>query len=200
MILVKHNIVTRYTSDCLIEQFVGQKFKGMLVQLMAIHSLDIPTDEFNAYCKSEEDIVISKLNGKAKPCVGANAVLEKLCAEKKYGMAVVSSSALRRINAALEKAGQSKFIPKDAIFSAATSLSKPAPKPDPAVYHFAMGKLGVKAEDCIAVEDSRSGADSACRAKLRTIAYVGAYYGERKQKEIGELLMRTGCCKVMRNW
>jgi HAD superfamily hydrolase (TIGR01509 family) len=199
-ILAKHGISTRYTSDALIEQFIGQKFCGMLVQLIQIHDLNIPTEEFDAYIKSEEDVVISKLKAKAKPCVGANEVLEKLHTEKKYGMAVVSSSALRRIQASLDKAGQSEFFPKDAVFSAATSLPKPTPKPDPAVYLFAIEKLGVTAEECIAVEDSRSGAGSACRANIRTIAYVGSYNGKKKQKEIGDLLVRTGCCKIMSNW
>lgn len=199
-ILIKHGIEDRYTSDMLIEQFVGQNFRGMLKMLMEIHNITIPADEVDMYVKSEENVVIFKLEAKAKPCVGATQILEVLHAEKKYGLAVVSSSALRRVRASLDKAGQSKFVPYDHVFSAATSLPKPTTKPDPAVYLFAMEKLGVKPEECIAVEDSKSGATSACRAKIRTIAYVGSYNGDKKQKEIGDLLVKTGCCKVMFNW
>ena len=40
---------------------------------------------------------IETLEKKAQPCPGSMEVLEKLYAEKKYGLAVVSSSALPRV-------------------------------------------------------------------------------------------------------
>jgi HAD superfamily hydrolase (TIGR01509 family) len=199
-ILAAHNIPARYTSDTLIEQFVGQQSRGMLHSLMSVHNLSFPPAEVKHYVELEEKIVIRHLEAKAKACVGATEVLSQLAADGTYGLAVVSSSAIRRIRVSLAKAGQDALFPHEHVFSAQTSLSKPASKPDPAVYLFAMEKLGVKPEQCVAVEDSKSGATSACRAKVPTIAYVGAYHGEKKQKEIGELLVKVGCRKVMYNW
>jgi HAD superfamily hydrolase (TIGR01509 family) len=199
-ILAAHNIPTRYTSDTLIEQFIGQKFRGMLHSLISIHNLTIPATEIERYVKAEENMVIRHLEAKAKACVGATEVLSQLATDGQYGLAVVSSSAIRRVRVALAKAGQDALIPSEHVFSAQTSLSKPASKPDPAVYLFAMEKLGVKPEQCVAVEDSKAGATSACCANVPTIAYVGAYHGEKKQKEIGELLVKVGCRKVMYNW
>lgn len=198
-ILTTHGITTRYSSDLLIEQFVGQKFRGMLERLMRIHDLDVPKDEIDRYVQSEEALVITHLEAKAKACVGATPVLETLAKDGIYSLAVVSSSALRRIRVALEMAGQDKLIPFENVYSAQTSLPVPKGKPDPAVYLFALEKLGMKAEECLAIEDSKSGAISACRANVPTIAYVGSYHGERKQKEIGELLVKVGCRKVMYN-
>lgn len=184
----------------MIEHFVGQKFSGILPKLMQIHNVNLPASESNAYVKSEQEMVNSKLEANAKSCIGTDKILEMLHEEKKYNLAVVSSSALPRIRTCLDRVGLSKFIPYDAVFSAASSLPKPIYKPDPAVYIFAIEELGVKAEECIAVEDSRSGAAAACRANIRTVAYVGSYNGEKKRKEIGDLLVKTGCCRVMSDW
>jgi HAD superfamily hydrolase (TIGR01509 family) len=170
----------------------------MMVSLQAKYKFEMPADELNKYVSGEEDKVIEKLNAALKPCVGADAVLEKLAQENKYKMAVVSSSALRRVKASVVKVGQDKYFGDD-IFSAATSLPKPTSKPDPAIYLFAMEKLGVKAEECVAVEDSKSGATAAFRAKIPTIGYVGSYE-EHEFEKMTEVLKGCGCVYVMKDW
>ena len=184
----------------LIEQFVGQNFRGMLHLLLKIHNISIPADEIEACVKSEENAVIAKLQAKLKPCDGACEAVEKVHVDQKYGLAVVSSSALRRVRASLDKADLSKYFPYEQVYSASTSLPKSTTKPDPAIYLFAMQKLGFKPTECVAVEDSKSGATAACRANIPTIAYVGSYNSGRKQKEIGNLLKKAGCCEVMYDW
>ena len=89
---------------------------------------------FESYREKEETAVIAKLEAKAQPCIGATQVLEELQRVQKYGLAVVSSSALPRVRACIKKAGQDRYFREDHIFSAATSLKKPTSKPDPAVY------------------------------------------------------------------
>ena len=49
---------------------------------------------FESYREKEETAVIAKLEAKAQPCIGATQVLEELQRVQKYGLAVVSSSAL----------------------------------------------------------------------------------------------------------
>lgn len=122
--------------------------------------------------------------------------------EKKYGLAVVSSSALRRVRASIVKVAQVHYFPQDYIFSAATSLEKPTTKPDPAIYLHACKVIGVKPKECVAIEDSKSGATAAFRAGIPCIAYVGSYKGEKKQKEVAEVLTGPGveCKTVMYEW
>ncbi|KKY27200.1 putative had superfamily [Phaeomoniella chlamydospora] len=199
-ILEKHGKTERYTGDQLIKDFVGQNFRGMMVNLQKIHDFQMEPDEFEGYVKEEENAVIKKLLEKGQPCVGANEELQKLYDSKKYGMAVVSSSALRRVKASIEKVGQDQYFSPDHIFSAATSLGKPTSKPDPAVYLHAMKVIGVQPEECIAVEDSKSGALAAVRAGIHTIAYVGSYHGEQKQKEVAKMLTDLGAKYVMWTW
>ncbi|KAJ5238923.1 hypothetical protein N7468_003542 [Penicillium chermesinum] len=199
-ILESRGIADRYTGSQLIKDFVGQNFRGMMGSLQKKYNFTLEKDEFNGYVKKEEDKVIANLEAKAKPCVGANEELEKIFAAKKYHLAVVSSSALRRVIASIKKVGQDKYFDENMVFSAASSLDPPTSKPDPAIYLHALEKVGKKASETVAVEDSKSGALSAIRAGLFVIAYVGAYDTPELQKEMGDKLTELGAHIVMTNW
>ncbi|KAL2868198.1 HAD family hydrolase [Aspergillus lucknowensis] len=199
-ILEKQDITVRYTGDQLIQDFVGQNFRGMMVSLQAKFKFELSKEELEGYVKKEEDKVIAKLLEKAQPCVGASEQLEKLFEEKKYDLAVVSSSALRRVRASIQKVGQDKYFDYDMVFSAATSLPKPTSKPDPAIYLHALEACGKKAEETVTVEDSVSGALSAIRANIAVIGYVGSYHGEEKQAEMAQRLTDLGARVIMKHW
>jgi len=96
------------------------------------------------------------------------------------------------------KVGHDKYFADD-IFSAATSLPTPTSKPDPAIYIHAMKVLSVTAEECVAVEDSKSGATAAFRANIKTIGYTGAYEKHEVEK-MRKVLTDAGCVVVMNDW
>jgi len=198
-ILASRNIPERYTGPQLLNEFVGQNFRGMMVSLKAKFKYEMEDAELEKYVTMEEDRVIANLKAKLKPCVGADDELEKLHKEGKYHLAVVSSSAYRRVKASVDKVGQNKYFKDDEIFSAATSLEKPTSKPDPAIYIHAMKVLGKTAEECVAVEDSKSGSTAAFRANIKCIGYVGSYEPE-KQDEMVEALKSCGCAPIMKDW
>ncbi|KAJ5723783.1 hypothetical protein N7488_001818 [Penicillium malachiteum] len=179
-ILEKQGIPDRYTGDQLIKDFVGGELEG--------------------YVKKEEDKVIAKLEAKALPCVGASEELEKVFASKKYGLAVVSSSALRRVQASIKKVDQDKYFDHDKVFSAASSLEKPTSKPDPAIYLHALNYVKKTAGETVAVEDSKSGALAAVRANIWTIGYVGSYNGAEMQEEMSQRLTELGVHIIMKDW
>ncbi|KAF4120847.1 to HAD superfamily hydrolase [Geosmithia morbida] len=194
-----HNLPDRFTGSTLIKKFVGQNFRGMLSTLQAENNFTIPPDELEGYVAQEEVAVIAKLRSGLKPCEGVDAELERLSREGKYKLAVVSSSAIRRVIASVEIVGQDKYFPKDFIYSAASSLPKPTSKPDPAVYLWALDKLGSKAEESIAIEDSRSGTLSGTRAGIKVVGYVGPYEAEEQEKMV-ETLTEAGAVVIMRHW
>ena len=180
--------------------FVGQNFRGVVKGMEDKFQFTLSDEEREKYVKMEEDRVIANLVAKAQPCEGANEVLEKLYKEKKYGMAVVSSSALRRVVASVKKVDQAKYFPEKHIFSAASSLPKPTTKPDPDIYLHACKEVGVKPGECVAVEDSKSGTLSAVRAGIPTIAYVGSYHDPSKASEVAKMLTDNGAMIVMNHW
>ncbi|KUI71590.1 hypothetical protein VM1G_06841 [Cytospora mali] len=187
-----------FTGETLITEFVGQNFRGMLTTLQKQYNFEIPAEDTEKYVLKEEDVVIAKLKAALKPCAGVDAQLEQLAASGKYKLAVVSSSALRRVKASIEKVGQDKYFGDD-VFSAATSLPKPTSKPDPAIYLHAMETIGKKPEECVAVEDSKSGTLSGTRAGIKVIGYVGPYPAD-KRAEMEKVLRDAGAVVVMQDW
>ncbi|TVY13477.1 6-phosphogluconate phosphatase [Lachnellula arida] len=198
-ILASRNIPDRYTGPQLLSEFVGQNFRGMMVSLKAKYKYDMGDAELQEYVSREEDRVIAKLRAALQPCEGVDDILATLHAERKYTLSVVSSSALRRVQASIEKVGQDKYFDSQSVFSAATSLETPTSKPDPAVYLHAMKVLGKGAAECVAVEDSRSGATAAFRAGITTVGYVGSYSVEEREK-MRKVLQDAGCGVVMEHW
>lgn len=199
IILEKQGISDRYTGDQLIKDFVGQNFRGMMVSIQTKYNFALPEEDLDYYVGQEMNEVIKNLEAEAKECEGATAELEKLAQSGKYHLSVVSSSAKPRVIASVKKVGQDKYFPDDVIFSAATSLEKPTTKPDPAIYLHAMKVVGAEPQSSVAVEDSKSGATSAIRAKIHTIAYVGSY-PEEEQEEKAKMLMGLGCEGLMYKW
>ncbi|KAF2232155.1 HAD-like protein [Viridothelium virens] len=202
-ILEKYGRPERYTSHELLADFVGQNFRGMMVSLQKKYNFTMPEDEFNTYVDRELGAVIQKLEKAAEPCPGVMEQLDHLYKEKKYGLAVVSSSALSRVQASIRKVNQDKYFPPDHVFSAATSLEKPTTKPDPAIYLHACKAIGVQPGECVAIEDSKSGAGAAKNAKIPLIGYVGPYIdeGKEKQESMAKLLKEEmGAIYIMYDW
>lgn len=161
-------------------------------------SCNMSDAELEHYAGMEDDRVISKLVQKLQPCSGANAELERLVG--RYRLAVVSSSALRRVRASLDKAGQADFFTPSDVFSAADSLPVSTSKPDPAVYLHALEVMGRTAGECVAVEDSRSGATSANRAGILTVGYTGACEDPDEAEALCAVLEKAGCKLIMSSW
>ncbi|KAF2202020.1 HAD-like protein [Delitschia confertaspora ATCC 74209] len=202
-VMEKHNIDARYTTDSLLEDFVGHNFRGMLKGLQKKHNFEMSDAELEDFVQRELGAVTAKLAQKAVECPGVTKELQKL-KDQGYPMSVVSTSAKSRVVASIKKAGIEHFFPEEHVYSAATSLNPPSSKPDPAIYNFACKELGVKNEECVTVEDSKSGATAAMRAGIPCIAYVGIYgieEGEEKMKEMAELLTKeTKAAAVMYDW
>ncbi|KXH38902.1 haloacid dehalogenase-like hydrolase [Colletotrichum simmondsii] len=153
----------------------------------------------------ELDTTIANLRAKAEPCENVIEVLEKLQKDKKYHMAIVSSSAMPRVVASIEKTKMDQFFDKPdvGIFSAASSIDPPVSKPNPAIYLHACEKLGYKPSECIAIEDSRSGATAAKNAGIPLLGYVGPYYEEGQEKLDSMIKLfseELGAFDVMHNW
>jgi len=202
-VLEKHGVEARYTVKQLLEDFVGHNFRGMLVGLQKKHNFTMSQDELEDYVARELGAVTLKLSQKATVCEGVPEALEML-KQQGYPMSVVSTSAKPRVVASLKKVEIDHYFPNEHVFSAASSLDPPSSKPDPAIYFHACKVLGVKPEECVTVEDSRSGATAAKRANIPLIGYVGVYKvedGEEKMEEMAKVLTEEcGAKVIMYHW
>lgn len=190
------------------DTFVGLSFRNQLAALQQRHNFTMTDAEVDAYVARELGVIIENLEQGAEPCEGSMDVLERLHEgdlKGKYDTAIVSSSAISRVEASIRKTGQDKFFPHSKCFSAASSMPKPSSKPDPAIYLWACEKLGVDPKECVAIEDSRSGATAAMRAGIPLMGYVGPYYaeagGKEKAMQMDKLLREEcGAIAVMHHW
>lgn len=187
-----------FTGETLIVEFVGQNFRGMITSLQQRYGFQLTPEEVDSYANREMEVVIDKLRKFGKPCVGVDEQLEALAKSRKYELAVVSSSAMPRVIASIEKTGQDKYF-GSRIYSAASSLNPPTTKPNPAIYLYAMKDLGKKPDECVAIEDSKSGSTAAVRANIKTIGYIGPYAAEQKD-QMRKTLTEAGCCIIMEDW
>jgi beta-phosphoglucomutase-like phosphatase (HAD superfamily) len=205
-VLKKYGIDKVFTVHELLTDYVGMNFRSMLVKMQEIYKFTMPSEDLEKFVSMEVNRVVAKLLEKATPCEGAPEEVEKIHKEGKIPMAVVSTSAKPRVIASLVKTnmGNGRYWSDDHVFSAATSLDPPSSKPDPAIYLHACKVLGVKPEDAVAVEDSKSGATAAMRAGIPCIGYVGVYGledGEEKMRQMEKVLLEQCKCKViMYNW
>ena len=201
--LEKHKIEARYDVDSLLEDFVGHNFRNMLVGLQKKHDFKMSQEEVDDYVSRELGKVTQKLSEKCTECPGVTEQLEWAKAQG-YPMSVVSTSAKPRVIASLQKTNLLRFFKEEQVYSAATSLNPPSSKPDPAVYFHACKELGVKPEECLTVEDSKSGATAGMRAGIPLIGYVGIYGledGKEKMEQMAKTLTeQTKANVIMYDW
>ena len=128
---------------------------------------NLKTKIFNNYLKK------NKL--KLRPGV-KNLIL--FCKKEKIKLAFVSSTSTNNINAILYSLRNS-IHKKDFSFIGNSKLVKKF-KPNPAIYLLALKKLKIKANDCLAIEDTQESLNSAKRAKIKCIIFPGKFHSSRK--------------------
>lgn len=199
-VLAEKMVPVQYDNMELFTLYFGKTARQMIVELQKEHGFTLSKEEIAGYTAYEEKLVIELLHENPIPCGGIKEILQQLSDMKKYKLAVVSSSPIGRIRAALEAADLAKFFDHDNVFSAKSSMPTPKSKPDPAIYQWAMDKNNVTADECMAFEDSRSGARSAINAGITCVAYVGAYESSELQDQVANTLKTEGCKLVMKHY
>jgi HAD superfamily hydrolase (TIGR01509 family) len=114
-------------------------------------------------CSLLEEAFNDLANSELK-CLPGVYDLVSLLAENKVKTALVTNAPPSEMHFALD------ILKLKTVFDALVpSAECPAGKPDPEPYLEALRRLGLRAEDCIAFEDSAAGIQSACDAGLFTV-------------------------------
>lgn len=102
------------------------------------------------------------------PRDGVNALIA-YCKQTNTPIAIASTTGIANIRHVIKGCSISPNV-----FSAICSKEQvSAAKPDPEIYLHTCRVLGVNPYDCIAIEDSESGIESACRANIQCLAFLG---------------------------
>ena len=136
-------------------------------EVNSVYLRNLKTKFFNNYLK--------KNHLKLRPGVKN---LISLCKKENIKIAFVSSTSLNNINAILYSLRNS-INKRDFNFIGNAKLVKKF-KPNPDIYLLALKKLKIKANDCVAIEDSQVSLNSARRAKIKCIIFPGKFHSSKK--------------------
>lgn len=146
---------------------VGRNFRATALELAAEAGVALDAGELDRRVLEEQRAVVAHLASVLRP---DPEVLEPLGAlARHFTLAVVSSSASARLDVCFDAAGLQDLLAAELRFSAEDSLPVPTSKPDPAIYAFAGGRLGISAAQGLAIEDAEAGVRSAVAAGFPTI-------------------------------
>lgn len=130
---------------------------------------NLKTKIFNKYLKKK----------KLKPRPGVKQLVND-CKKKGIKLALVTSTTNDNINSIFFCLKKS-LKKKDFDFIGNSKIIK-KPKPFPDIYKFALKKLKLKANQCIAIEDSQESLNSAIRANIKCLIFPGEFHTSKKFK------------------
>jgi len=141
---------------------------------------ELKTKIFNNYLKKN----------KLSPRPGVKEII-KICKKKRIKLALVSSTTQNNINSIFFCLRKSINV-KDFDFVGNSKLAK-NPKPFPDIYKFALKKLKLQANECIAIEDSQESLNSAKKAKIKCFVFPGKFHNSKKFKGAEKIIQKV--CK-----
>jgi HAD superfamily hydrolase (TIGR01509 family) len=146
-----------YTAD-IREQVIGLRLDAFFAKLIAIFDLDETLDDL---MQELNERILKRIEaGEIEAKQGAQTLIEYVT-QQGLPYCIASSSPQSVIEATVKAQGWDTLIPQR--YSAdAVEHGKPAPD----VYLYAAEKLGVAPEECLAIEDSPTGAKSAVAAGM----------------------------------
>ena len=164
-----NDILARYGKHVSIDDyqwFIGMHTPEMWTRMLAAQGIDEPLERI---LEEYETPLMVRLREPREPLPGARELIGEL-RRRGVPIALCTASYQRWVDAILGGAGLTGLF--DAISAADEA---PATKPDPAPYVLAATKLGMRPEECIAIEDSTNGLTSAlgsgaCVIQLRATA------------------------------
>ncbi len=185
----------RFTAEELRLATTGMNFRTTSRRLAT--EAGSPDADIEPWVAEEKRAVTAYLGEVLRPHEETTAAVTELAAHLRP--AVVSSSALTRLDACFRATGLAGVLPPEVRYSAEDSLPVPTSKPDPAVYLHACAQLGVEPAAGLAVEDSVAGTLSAVRAGCPTVGNL-LFVPDAEREERAAALREAGALAVVGSW
>jgi beta-phosphoglucomutase-like phosphatase (HAD superfamily) len=190
-------IDAQYTGDELRRSHTGKNFRLTADALCLEHGVAITSGELQFWVNQEKSAVTKHLSRVLRPDATVHRALAVLTAT--FTTAVVTSSALDRVDACLQATRLSAMLGKNPIFSAEDSLTAPASKPDPAIYRHACEQMRVAGDEVVVVEDSVAGVESAAAAGLPVVGLMH-FVPAAERPRLALDLKAAGATVVAESW
>jgi HAD superfamily hydrolase (TIGR01509 family) len=162
------------------KRFVGTTFQDMVAEIEKQHATKLPSNLSDLKNARMNEMYRTEL----KLVRGVRDALEDI-RNMGLSMSIASNGPKERVKLALQLTGLLPYF-KNAIV---TFEDVPQGKPAPDMYLLAAKNAGVKADDCLVVEDSLTGVTAAVDAGCWTLGFTGTYEDQQahgdKLKDIG---------------
>jgi beta-phosphoglucomutase-like phosphatase (HAD superfamily) len=219
--LASLGVNAHYTAEELLSTTTGRNFRTTAVDLALAHGVPVEPalrtatagapraasgsttvatltgSMLDTWVGEEKTVVTAYLGRVLRPDPAVLGPLHDLA--EQYRLAAVSSSALSRLDTCFKATGLAGLLPAECRFSAEDSLPRPTSKPDPAVYRFALQRLGVRADEALAIEDSLPGAQSAIAAGIATVGNL-MFVQPSERAERRAALAHAGVTAIVDSW
>jgi beta-phosphoglucomutase-like phosphatase (HAD superfamily) len=176
---------------------LGRNFRTLATDLLDDEGVDLEPEELDAWVERERAVVTEHLGRVLSPADAVRVPLDRLA--QTWRLALVSSSALSRLDACLATTALADLFPPSLRVSAQDSLPEPTSKPDPAVYLAALELLELKPQQAVAVEDAVSGVLSAVGAGIPVVGNL-AFVPARERAARARELLKAGATAVAADW
>ena len=195
--LAENGVERRFDGEELRRLAAGRNFRANATALAEQFGFSLAPEALDGWVEEERLKVSAGLEAALRP---DPAVIEPLTSlAGRYELAVVSSSAMARLDVCFRVSGLDGLFPHEKRFSAEDSLPVPTSKPDPAVYAFAGRTLGVSGSEALAIEDSVSGVRSAVAAGFPVVALL-QFVPESERPARAEDVRAAGAADVLGAW
>ncbi|MFB9315169.1 HAD family hydrolase [Nocardioides plantarum] len=195
--LTRLGVDLQYDAATLRREALGRNFRALAGDLAREHGRHLDPTELDEQVDEEARVVTAHLASVLRPDAAVGDVLRGLA--DRVRLALVSSSALARLDACLQATALADLFPEADRFSAQDSLEVPTSKPDPAVYVLAARVLGVEPADALAVEDATAGVLSAVGAGIPVIGNLVFVPADERATRRAQLL-DAGAHAVVDDW
>ncbi len=196
-VLAELGVARAFTPDELRRRAIGRNFRATTLELAREAGVTLEPDVLECWVEVERRAVVEELRSTLRPDPRVQGPVRRIA--NRARLALVSSSALSRLDACLQATALDDLFPPDVRFSAEDSLPAPRSKPDPAVYVHAGQRLGVAGAAAIAVEDAAAGALSALRAGFPTVGNLH-FVAPDERAERADELREAGVAAVVPTW
>jgi HAD superfamily hydrolase (TIGR01509 family) len=170
------------TADLVIRYFFGRRPADMFATIETAMQRSLPSD----FAAGVAAATIERLSSELRPMPHAAHALTWLRGPK----CVASSAPEDRVRISLQTAGLARFF-EGHLFSAS---DVPRGKPAPDLFLHAAGRMGVRPEHCIVVEDSPAGVTAAAAAGMAAVGFVG---GSHAEANLADRLVAAGARSIV---
>ena len=168
-------------------KWVGKTSKQNIEYILKENNSNL---NINKLVKEREDIYFSIIKNKIKPRSGIITLL-KFLRNKGIKIGLASQSKRKNILYVLSLLNLVKYF--DSVVS---SEDVKHSKPNPDIYLQSCKKLNVEARECIAIEDSPLGINSALSAGINCLALLTEYYNKKDLKKADFIFKKIGVDKI----